>query len=196
MKKPDSTRLVGKRVVLRDWRLLDLGPWEAWLKPKHRWHDLYSPYYPRPSARYIREQRGRLSRSIAAANWPAVRQQLVIAERASDVLIGLVTWGWESRETHWPLVGVVIYDDKRWGQGIGTEALGLWTDYLFTHLTSAVRLDLRTWSGNPGMMRLAEKLGYKLEARFRKARIVGGKYYDGLGYGLLREEWRSAESDR
>jgi RimJ/RimL family protein N-acetyltransferase len=40
------------------------------------------------------------------------------------------------------------------------------------------------------MTRLAVKLGYTLEARFRKARIVKGAYYDGLGYGVLREEWR------
>ena len=59
------------------------------------------------------------------------------------------------------------------------------------HIPDIVRLDLRTWSGNTGMMRLAEKLGYKLEAVFRKARIVEGTYYDGLGYGVLREEWRT-----
>jgi RimJ/RimL family protein N-acetyltransferase len=54
-----------------------------------------------------------------------------------------------------------------------------------------VRLDLRTWSGNHGMMRLAEKLGYQQEARFRQARIVEGRYYDGLGYGILRAEWET-----
>lgn len=35
----------------------------------------------------------------------------------------------------------------------------------------------------------AEKLGYQLEARFRQARIVNGRHYDGLDYGILREEW-------
>ena len=39
------------------------------------------------------------------------------------------------------------------------------------------------------MMRLAQKLGYREEARFRNARIVDGHYYDGMGYGILREEW-------
>ncbi len=45
------------------------------------------------------------------------------------------------------------------------------------------------------MTRLAVKLGYILEARFRKARIVKGAYYDGLGYGVLREEWRERYPD-
>ena len=65
----------------------------------------------------------------------------------------------------------------------------IWCQYLFTNFTEIVRLDLRTWSGNVGMMKLAEKLGFILEARFRKARIVNGKFYDSIGYGILRTEW-------
>lgn len=40
-------------------------------------------------------------------------------------------------------------------------------------------------------MRLAENLGYVEEARFRRARIVAGAYYDGMCYGVLREEWEA-----
>jgi putative hydrolase of HD superfamily len=72
---------------------------------------------------------------------------------------------------------------------LGYEALGLWGDYLSAAMPELARLDLRTWSGNIGMMRLAGKLGCKEEARFRKARIVNGAYFDGMGYGVLREEW-------
>lgn len=38
-------------------------------------------------------------------------------------------------------------------------------------------------------MRLAEKLGYRQEACFRKARIIEGQYFDSVGYGILCEEW-------
>lgn len=79
---------------------------------------------------------------------------------------------------------------------MGYEAFGLWTEYLFQKMPELVRLDLRTWSGNLGMMRLAEKLGYQREAVFRKARIVKGKYYDGIGYGILREEWETMYPNR
>jgi RimJ/RimL family protein N-acetyltransferase len=104
-------------------------------------------------------------------------------------MIGQVSWYWISEETNWPALGIVIYDPQHWRKGIGYEALGLWSDYLLEVQPLFVRLDLRTWSGNAGMMRLAQKLGYREEARFRKARIVDGEYYDGLGYGILREEW-------
>jgi RimJ/RimL family protein N-acetyltransferase len=39
------------------------------------------------------------------------------------------------------------------------------------------------------MIKLSKKLGFKQEACFRKVRVVGGKHFDGLGFGILREEW-------
>lgn len=39
------------------------------------------------------------------------------------------------------------------------------------------------------MMKLAEKLGLEKEAEYRKARIVDGKYYDSISYGILKEDW-------
>lgn len=104
---------------------------------------------------------------------------------------GRVSWYWQSEETNWLSVGIVIYDPADWQQGWGYESLGLWCDYLLGTMPQLVRLDLRTWSGNMGMMRLAEKLGFREEARFRDARIVDGAYYDGMGYGMLRAEWEA-----
>ena len=65
----------------------------------------------------------------------------------------------------------------------------MWIDYLFEECKAIVRLDLRTWSGNQRMISLAKKLGFKEEARFRKARIINGSYFDSIGMGILREEW-------
>ena len=107
-----------------------------------------------------------------------------------------MTLYWISEETYWHALGIVLYDQATWIRGLGYEALGLWSDYLFREYPMFARLDLRTWSGNRGMMRLAEKLGYTQEACFRKARIVRGEYYDGLGYGILREEWKAKHGDR
>lgn len=120
---------------------------------------------------------------------------MVIADRASDALIGVAAWYWIGQETNWPAIGIALFDPASWGQGLGYAALGCWCEYLWAALPQIVRLDLRTWSGNYGMMRLAEKLGFQQEARFRKARIVRGDYYDGLGYGVLRDEWRARYPD-
>ncbi len=41
------------------------------------------------------------------------------------------------------------------------------------------------------MMKLATKLGFRLEGRFRRARIVNGQHFDSMQYGILREEWQA-----
>lgn len=81
-----------------------------------------------------------------------------------------------------------LFDPAFWSGGRGSEAVRLWTDYLFD-TTEIVRLDLATWSGNTGMCRVAAKLGWTEEARFRDARVVGGERYDSVVYGVLRREW-------
>ena len=184
-------RLPGKRAVLRDWRLTDLDIWGEWLRPEHRWHKLDGPYYPRPSRDYVVKRKLDLKTQIAAAKWPSPRHELVIADRASDRLLGFVTRSWESRETHWPLAGIVIFDDGYWNRGFGFRGVGLVDGVsVREHARDRPARPAHLVGQRTGMMRLAEKLGYKLEAVFREARIVEGAYYDGLGYGVLREEWR------
>jgi putative hydrolase of HD superfamily len=186
-------RLNGKTIILRDWLEDDVEIYGKWLAPGRAWQKLDGPYYPTATAEEIPLIVEKLRGKITESNWQTPRTRMVIAR--DDRMIGQVSRYWISEETDWCAVGIVIYDEKLWGQGIGYEALGLWCDYLFHELTRFVRLDLRTWSGNLGMMRLALKLGFAEEARFRMARIVEGRYYDGMGYGVLRSEWEARYPD-
>jgi putative hydrolase of HD superfamily len=176
---------------LRDWRLDDLEAFAHWLQPGHRWQELDAPYYRSTAAEDIPAVIARIRARIESGNFSTPRQNLVITQPEHNRLIGQVSRYWISEETNWLAVGISIYNPELWSQGYGTEALGLWMTYLFDALPEIVRLDLQTWSGNTGMMRLASKLGYQLEGRFRKARIVAGEYHDALGYGILREEWQA-----
>lgn len=187
----DKIVLSGKQVHLRDWILTDLEVFSYWLQPGHRWQELDGPYYKTDhTPESILNLVERIKTRIETNNLSTPRQNLIIADPLDNRLIGQVSRYWISEETNWLAAGIVIYDPELWGKGYGTEALELWTNYLFDAFPQIVRLDLQTWSGNTGMMRLAIKLGYQLEARFRNARIVKGDYYDALGYGVLREEWR------
>ncbi len=181
--------LNGLTIQLRDMQLDDLSAYRHWQQPGRAWQALDGPYYQRPSPEEIDKQIERVRERILAANWPEPRTRLVIANRQSNELLGMVSRYWISEETRWAALGILIYDAANWRKGIGYEALGLWADYLFTEFHDSVRLDLRTWSGNNGMMGLARKLGFCEEARFRRARIVEGAYFDGLGFGILRDEW-------
>jgi RimJ/RimL family protein N-acetyltransferase len=165
----------------------DLAVYRAWQRPDAAWKAMDGPYYPLPTEEELDRLVAKHTALLEAGPTDPLRR-FAIALRSTDELIGTVSRNWISQETNWPEVGITIFDPAHWGQGIGFEAMSLWVDLLFREHPEIVRLDMRTWSGNPRMMRLAEKLGFQLEARFRKARVVGGEYYDGLGYGLLREE--------
>lgn len=179
----------GRQVVLRDLRREDLPLLREGLQPGREWQRLDGPYYPRGDAQAVEKQLESLAARVDSGDWPEPRTNLVIAEAGTDRLLGRVSRYWQSQETHWLSVGVVLFEPGRWRRGLGHEALGLWCQYLLDEMPELARLDLRTWSGNVGMMRLAEKLGFRQEARFRKARVVDGEHFDGLGYGVLREEW-------
>ncbi|MHC4939219.1 MAG: GNAT family N-acetyltransferase [Planctomycetota bacterium] len=182
-------RIDGERIRLRDFVSEDLPLYEKWLQPGQEWHRWDAPYMPEPDATWIRRHLDSVREGIATQDWEVPRWRVVIADKPTNRLVGAVARYWISEATHWSAVGIDIYDPSRWGKGIGFEALKLWCDYLFDAVPEFARLDLRTWSGNERMIKLAGKLGFKEEARFRKARVVDGEYYDGLAFGVLREEW-------
>jgi len=180
-------QIKGKLITLRDLQAKDADALIHWLQPHHDWHKLDGPYYPKTQPDDIPP----LVTSWLGGHKHDFRRRLLIASADTDEAVGMVSRYWISQETNWSAIGIVIYDPENWGKGYGTDALSLWCDYLFEQRPDFVRLDLRTWSGNTGMMKLAEKLGFTREATFRQARIVDGDYYDGLGYGILREEWET-----
>lgn len=177
----------GKHIVLRDWTSKDFEIYRNWQLGQHPWHQLNAPYFPQKTSEAIDLEIQKLEQ--IGGHTPKPR--IVIADRQTNTLIGTVNWYWQSEHTHWISIGIGIYDDEEWGKGFGYEALGLWIDHLFNQFDKIVRLDLRTWSGNIGMIKLAEKLGFHCEAKFRNARIVNDTYYDSLAYGILKTEWHT-----
>lgn len=113
---------------------------------------------------------------------------MVIETRAGSP-VGTVSCYWVDERTEWMEVGIAIYESRHWNRGYGSEALALWVDYLFEALPLR-RIGLRTWSGNPRMIRVARRLGLRQEARFREAAAKGRRVYDRVAFGLLRREWR------
>ncbi|MCD4820396.1 MAG: GNAT family N-acetyltransferase [Candidatus Cloacimonetes bacterium] len=182
-------KIIGNQIVLRDWKEKDIEEYYHWNSGKFLWLDFDGPYYPSISKTELEKRINFLKSQMREKSFPEIRKRIVIVRPKSDRLIGILSRYWINKETFWLAAGISIYDDSYWNNGIGFEALGLWIQYLFDNFSEIVRLDLKTWSGNLGMMKLAEKLGFTLEARFRKARIVDGIYYDSIGYGILREEW-------
>ena len=164
----------GERVRLRDFASEDLPRYGSWLTPGHAWQEWDAPYLPDADADWIRGHLDSIREGIATGDWELPRWRMVIADRATDRLVGAVSRYWISEPSHWAAFGIDIYDPSHWSKGIGSEALRLWCDHLSATVPEFVRLDLRTWSGNERMIKLARKLGFREEARFRDARIVKG----------------------
>ena len=152
---------------------------------------LDGPYYAKPTEEEISRTCRRIEEWVKDGGFPDPKVRMVLADAVTDRFVGTVSRYWQSQETHWLSVGIVLFDPQHWGKGLGYQGLGMWCGYLLKVMPELLRLDLRTWSGNIGMMKLAEKLGFVEEARFRNARIVEGEVYDGMGYGILREEWET-----
>lgn len=182
-------RLVGNKIILRDWALDDLTIYEKWLQAGAKWQEQYEPYIKYDTTK-IKDKISQSEQIISNNNNPFIRDDVVISLKDNNKFIGHVVSYWRSKETNWLRIGLVIYDDNEWGKGIGFESLKLWINYLFDTYKDVVHIGITTWSGHTGMIELAKKLGFKLDACHKKVRILNGKYYDSVGYRILREEWK------
>lgn len=106
----DIVKISGKNSLIRDWQLSDLEHYTYWQQPGHTWQDFNGPYFARPNEEKMLERINRLRERIEANKWDAVRRTLVIARKSDDVLIGRVNWYWQSQETNWLSVGIVVFD--------------------------------------------------------------------------------------
>jgi RimJ/RimL family protein N-acetyltransferase len=97
-------------------------------------------------------------------------------------------------DPHMTEAGIDVVEDEFWNRGLGTEAFELWVDYLFPAF-NLTRLGYSTWSGNPGMICVGEKLGFALEGRIRNGCEVGVRFYDRVKMGLLLSEWRARRTE-
>ncbi|MCP9333248.1 GNAT family N-acetyltransferase [Lentilactobacillus hilgardii] len=109
-----------------------------------------------------------------------------------QIVGSLVAYFDDGQLKRWLEVGIVIYITPLWGQHIGTTALRLWLDHLFTEFTDLPHIGFTTWSGNKRMMALGNRAGMTLEGRIRQVRYWQGHYYDSIKYGILRSEWMLA----
>ncbi len=175
------------KIKLRKLQLSDLDNYYELNKPERKHHEFNGPYYERQTKEELLNWIEKTKTELINGNYQS--NNYMIANDETDEIIGQVSWYYKSKETNWIEIGIVVFNENYWGKGIGFTALKMWIDKLFLEHSEIVRLGLSTWSGNLGMIKLSEKLGLKLEANYRKARIVNGEYYDSLSYGILREEW-------
>ena len=118
---------------------------------------------------------------------------LAVIDRKTNKHIGNVKLGpinWVDRRA---LFGILIGEKKFWGKGLGEEATRLTVEYGFERL-NLNRIGLAVFEEHKGAVRCYEKVGFKVEGRFREEMFREGKYKDRLWMGLLRSVYDSSKS--
>ncbi len=179
------TLIRGEMVVLRDARPGDVDDYVRWWDSGRQWQKWDAPWEPLPQ---VKDVIFRLENRLGQQ--PPVPRISMEVDTIDAHHVGWVNRYWIDENAGWLEVGINLPESAYWGRGLGTEALALWVEYLFEHM-GLHRVGLGTWSGNERMLRVASKLGFTTEARFRQARLVDGRRFDAMRCGLLREEWES-----
>jgi RimJ/RimL family protein N-acetyltransferase len=115
------------------------------------------------------------------------RKIALVATKAKRALGWVNRYGDKRFPDAW-LVGIDICEDDSLNKGLGTEALGLWVDYLFSN-SNVHRIGFDTYSFNRRMIRVGEKLGFVHEGTDREVIYWKGSWFDRVHFGMLREEW-------
>ena len=82
----------------------------------------------------------------------------------------------------------IFLAEEHWGNGYGTAAGRLATDYAFDQHRRH-RVVVRVFEGNEASARIWEKLGYELEGTHRDQVYANGEYLDVWYYSVLEDEW-------
>ncbi|MFD1425963.1 GNAT family N-acetyltransferase [Kroppenstedtia sanguinis] len=118
------------------------------------------------------------------------RLLLCIVDRGDDRVVGdveLLEIDPVNRSAH---IRIALRDEKKFGKGYGTEAMGLMLDHGFGNL-NLHRIDLEVFDYNLRAIRTYEKLGFRREGVKKEALFNEGAYHDVIQMGLLAKEYQS-----
>lgn len=179
----------GELVLLRKRIESDWDHYQRWLK-EGEWREYDAPW--QQAASEEKPAQGQNPKPKPAEDEVGVEKMAVIATLDGYPLGWVNRYGQKFRSEPW-FVGIDICVDDYLNNGYGTEALGLWVDYLFSN-SEIHKICLDTWSFNPRMMRVAEKIGFRYEGLQREMQFWQGEWLDLLHYGMLRSEWELLDS--
>jgi RimJ/RimL family protein N-acetyltransferase len=111
-----------------------------------------------------------------------------VRARDDNRLVGLARIFWIDFHNATGVLNLGIGDASDRRHGYGSEALNLLVRFAFDDL-NLHRLSAWPVADNLAFIHVAEKAGFKVEARRREAAFHDGSYWDVVLLGLLRTEW-------
>jgi len=188
----------GDLVMLRTIVASDRAHYMRW-QTQGEWRSLDAPWAQSETEEQKADESGKGQTNAQDDSAPkeqaSIQDDSIPKKRAVIATLEDKPLGWVNRykSKNSPLiwfVGISIAEDDYLDRGYGTQALKLWVDHLFAN-SEYHKLCLDTWSFNPRMMRVAEKIGFIPEGSQRQMQFWEGEWLDLVHYGMLREEWEN-----
>ena len=184
--------LEGKRVILQDDRDSDPEDYFRWFNLEE-WQ-----YYDRPDQSFqpisreqfderARKNKERFEEQAKDKSKPKPGFHIDAVDGQHLGWVSIYNWDQEGKFT---FIGINIPEEENWGKGYGTEAVGLFLNYLFESFDlNTIRT--ATWTGNKRMVRCAEKVGFANEkiTPHRSSISVRGEPLERIEFSLSRAEW-------
>ena len=177
-------RLLGERIMLREYRAEDIRAIRSWVNDAETTRYLSTRFWPAQTSVDSEEFLSRMLQSSHNA------YNFVIADAKDERYIGqldLFRLDWRLRLGE---LGMVIADQSERGHGIGPEALRLLQTFAFRTL-GLERLELEVHMDNAPALACYRKAGFTLEGVKRHAFFTDGRFCDIGIMSVLREEYEA-----
>lgn len=182
-------RLVGTRIVLREYQKEDLESMRKWCNDAEV-VDLLSDIFLYPQTVHSTEQ---YLNSVLEGK--TEQKGFVIAHKDSDEYIGqidLFKIDWKNRFAE---LGIVIGIKEYHGKGYGSEAIKLLLDFAF-HRLNLHRIQLEVHDFNERAYQCYIKCGFQEEGRLRGNYFVNGQYHDTVLMGILKKDYEDDKNNQ
>lgn len=178
----------GHRIILRDGVPADVNDYINWMTDGE-WMKYDAPWEISRTSRTEEEIRKSFLEKFVK-NLSSPRSRAIITTKENKSLGWVNRYGDKRFPNAW-LIGIDICEDKYLNKGLGTEAFGLWVDYLFSN-SNIHRIGFDTYLFNKRMIRVGQKLGFTHEGTEREIIYSGNRWIDRIHFGMLRREWEES----
>jgi diamine N-acetyltransferase len=177
--------LTGNLVRLRAIEMEDLDRYLAWVNDEEVMRYVAASAFP-----FSRVQEEDFLRELVKHTRPP-EIAYAIETLEDGTHIGSVGLHKVGGPAHTAELGIMIGDKAYWNRGFGTDTITTTLYFAFEEL-NLNRVSLTVDEDNGRGIACYRKCGFIEEGRLRQDRYRGGKYYDTLVMGVLRDEFRAS----
>jgi RimJ/RimL family protein N-acetyltransferase len=123
--------------------------------------------------------------------WEEHKGRMVVTDKKGRMIGTIMFFRGPGRECGYEIGFVILRREDR-GRGYMTEALRLFSSYLF-EIKRVPRLEVCMFKGHEASRRVVAKCGFQHEGTLRKAEFLRGQWHDLEVFSILREECPSLD---